>query len=223
VRVLVVEDDQELADAIGVGLRVEQMAVDVAYDGDAGLQRAAINDYDVVVLDRDLPGRHGDEVCAELIARGGRARVLMLTAAAAVEDRVDGLRLGSDDYLTKPFAFDELIARIRALARRAQPALPPQLSAGDLVLDTARRTASRSGRSIELAPKELACLELLLSASGRVVSSEELLERAWDEHADPFTNTVTVTVTISRLRGKLGQPPVIETVARSGYRIVDES
>jgi DNA-binding response OmpR family regulator len=217
VRVLVVEDDVELADAIGIGLRREQMAVDVAYDGVAGLERALFTGYDVVVLDRDLPGRHGDDVCAELLAAGCRSRVLMLTAAATIEDRVDGLALGADDYLPKPFAFAELVARIRALLRRAQPALPPVLASGDLQLDPARRTARRSGELLDLGPKEFGVLEVLLAAQGRVVSAEELLERVWDEMADPFSSTVKVTM--SRLRRKLGDPPVIQTVAQAGYRV----
>jgi DNA-binding response OmpR family regulator len=216
-RVLVVEDDEELAEAIGTGLRRAQMAVDVVYDGDAALERAAAVDYDVVVLDRDLPRVPGDEVCRRLVAAGGRVRVLMLTAAASVDDRVDGLGLGADDYLGKPFAFAELVARIRALGRRAQPALPPVLEAGGLTLDTARRAAWRDGRRLDLSPKELAVLELLLAACGRVVSAEELLERVWDEAADPFSTSVKVTV--SRLRAKLGEPPVIETVPRAGYRV----
>jgi len=217
VRVLVIEDDAELSEAIGVGLRREQMAVDIAVDGSAGLDRALVTGFDVIVLDRDLPGLHGDDVCSQLVAAGCRSRVLMLTAAATIEDRVDGLTLGADDYLTKPFAFAELVARIRALRRRAQPALPPVLCCGDLVLDPARRVARRGGRELELGPKEFGVLELLLAAQGRVVSAEELLERAWDEMADPFTTAVKVT--ISRLRRKLGDPPVIETVAQAGYRI----
>jgi DNA-binding response OmpR family regulator len=217
VRVLVVEDDGELAEAIAVGLRREQMAVDVTFDGRAGLDLALVTDYDVIVLDRDLPGVHGDDVCAQLVGARCRSRVLMLTAAATIEDRVDGLGLGADDYLPKPFAFAELVARIRALLRRAQPAVPPVLVSGDLVLDAARREASRGGRALELGPKEFAVLELLLSAEGRVVSAEELLERVWDEAADPFTSAVKVT--ISRLRRKLGDPPVIETISQAGYRI----
>jgi DNA-binding response OmpR family regulator len=217
VRVLVIEDDAELAGAIGVGLRREQMAVDLAADGDAGLERALANGYDVVVLDRDLPRMHGDEVCTRLVAAGCRSRVLMLTAAATVEDRVGGLGLGADDYLPKPFAFAELTARIRALFRRAQPALPPVLELGDLRLDPGRRAATRGGRPLGLGPKEFGALELLLAAQGRVVPAEELLDRVWDEMADPFTSSVKVT--ISRLRRKLGGPPVIETVARAGYRI----
>jgi DNA-binding response OmpR family regulator len=218
-RVLVIEDDAELSEAIGVGLRRERMAVDLALDGAAGLDRALVTGFDVIVLDRDLPGVHGDDVCAELIAAGCRSRVLMLTAAATIEDRVDGLELGADDYLPKPFAFAELVARIRALLRRAQPALPPVLRHGDLTLDPARRTASRDGRVLDLGPKEYGVLELLLAAQGRVVSAEELLERVWDEMADPFTTAVKVTM--SRLRRKLGDPPVIETLAQAGYRISD--
>ena len=216
-RVLVIEDDCELAEALAVGLRRERMAVDLAFDGDAGLERALVYGYDVVVLDRDLPGMHGDEVCAQVIKQGRRSRVLMLTAAATIEDRVDGLGLGADDYLPKPFAFAELVARIRALFRRAQPALPPVLQHGDLRVDPAQRAASRGGRPLDLGPKEFGTLELLLAAQGRVVSAEEVLERAWDEMADPFTSSVKVT--ISRLRRKLGDPPVIETVARAGYQI----
>jgi DNA-binding response OmpR family regulator len=171
----------------------------------------------VIVLDRDLPGLHGDDLCAELVRAGCRSRVLMLTAAAAIEDRVDGLDRGADDYLPKPFAFAELVARIRALLRRAQPALPPLLGRGDLLLDPARRSARRAGRILDLGPKEFGVLEVLLAAQGRVVPAEELLERVWDEMADPFTTAVKVTV--SRLRRKLGDPPVIETVAQAGYRI----
>jgi DNA-binding response OmpR family regulator len=216
-RVLVVEDDGELAAAIAAGLRQEHMAVDIANDGAAGLDRALFTDYDVIVLDRDLPGRHGDEVCAELVKAGCRSRVLMLTASATIEDRVGGLSLGADDYLPKPFAFAEFVARLRALMRRNQPALAPVLENSDLRLDPARRTATRAGRPLDLGPKEFGVLELLLAAQGRVVSAEELLERVWDEMADPFTSAVKVTV--SRLRRKLGEPPVIETMAQAGYRI----
>jgi DNA-binding response OmpR family regulator len=216
-RVLVIEDDSELAEAIGVGLRRERMAVDLAFDGTAGLERALLTGYDVIVLDRDLPGLPGDDVCGQLVAAGCRSRVLMLTAAATIEDRVDGLGLGADDYLPKPFAFAELVARIRALLRRAQPALPPVLEHGDVRLDPARRSADRAGRPLDLGPKEFGVLEALLAAQGRVVSAEELLERVWDEMADPFTTAVKVTV--SRLRRKLGEPSVIETIAQSGYRI----
>ena len=216
-RVLVIEDDAELAEAIGVGLRREQLAVDIAHDGPAGLDLALVNGFDVIVLDRDLPGLHGDDVCTELVEAGGRSRVLMLTAAATIEDRVDGLGLGADDYLPKPFAFAELVARVRALLRRAQPALPPVIARGDLRLDPGRRVASRGGRVLDLGPKEFGVLELLLAAQGRVVSAAELLERGWDEMADPFSTAVKVTV--SRLRRKLGEPPVIETVPQAGYRI----
>jgi DNA-binding response OmpR family regulator len=216
-RVLVIEDDSELADAIATGLRQEQLAVDVANDGTAGLDRALFTDYDVIVLDRDLPGRHGDDVCAELVKAGCRSRVLMLTAAATIEERVDGLSLGADDYLPKPFAFAELVARLRALMRRAQPPLAPVLEHSDLRLDPARRTATRAGRVLDLGPKEFGVLELLLAAQGRVVSAEERLERVWDEMADPFTSAVKVTM--SRLRRKLGDPQVIETMAQAGYRM----
>jgi DNA-binding response OmpR family regulator len=217
VRVLVIEDDVELAETVAVGLRRKQLAVDVAFDGPSGLDRALLNDYDVVLLDRDLPGLHGDDVCAELIASGRRSRVLMLTAAATMDDLVEGLGLGADDYLPKPFDFPVLAARISALLRRAQPAIPPVLRHGDLRLDTGQRRAWRADRQLDLAPKEFGVLELLLAASGRTVSAEELLERVWDEHADPFTNAIKIT--ISRLRSKLGDPPLIETVAKSGYRI----
>jgi DNA-binding response OmpR family regulator len=217
VRVLVIEDDRELAEAVGAGLRLERMAVDLAFDGDAGLERALVYGYDVIVLDRDLPGMHGDDICAYLIREGCRSRVLMLTAAATIEDRVDGLGIGADDYLPKPFAFAELVARIRALIRRAQPALPPVLECGEVRLDPARREASRNGVPLDLGPKEFGALELLLAARGRVVSAEELLERVWDEMADPFTSSVKVT--ISRLRRKLGDPAVVETIAQAGYRI----
>ncbi|MFE5663149.1 response regulator transcription factor [Streptomyces niveus] len=216
-RVLIVEDHRELAETVGAGLRQDGMAVDLAHDGPGALDMTAVYEYDVVVLDRDLPGLHGDDVCRALVAGGVRSRVLMLTASATIEDRVDGLGIGADDYLPKPFAFAELIARVRALARRAQPAVPPVLTHGDLSLDSTRRIARRGGRRLGLSPKELAVLELLLAAQGGVVSAEQLLERAWDQAADPFTNTVKVTV--SRLRRKLGEPPVIETVPHAGYRI----
>jgi DNA-binding response OmpR family regulator len=213
----VIEDDEELAETVAAALREAQMAVDVALDGGAGLAQALVHDYDVIVLDRDLPAVHGDQVCARLVATGARSRVLMLTGAAENEDLVDGLGLGADDYLTKPFAFTVLIARIGALARRAQPRIPPVLEHGDIVLDTAKRCAHRAGQGLELRPKEFGVLELLLAAQGRVVSPEELLERVWDDAADPFTAAVKITV--SRLRTKLGDPPVIETIAKAGYRI----
>jgi DNA-binding response OmpR family regulator len=216
-RVLIAEDHRELADTVAAGLRREGMAVDVAGDGAVALERASVYDYDVIVLDRDLPSVHGDRVC-EALARGdGRARVLMLTASAGIEDRVTGLSLGADDYLPKPFAFAELVARIRALARRAQPALPPVLDSGELRLDSGQRVARRAGRRLDLSAKEFAVLELLMAARGAVVSPEDLLARAWDQAADPFSNVVKVTV--SRLRRKLGDPPVIETVPGAGYRI----
>jgi DNA-binding response OmpR family regulator len=216
-RILVVEDHSELAEAVASGLRREGMAVDVVGDGASGLSHARIYEYDVIVLDRDLPRLHGDEVCRQLMAGGIRARVLMLTASGGIEDRVHGLSLGADDYLPKPFAFAELVARVRALARRAQPALPPVIECGDLRLDGARRRASRCGEPLELSAKEFAVLELLMGAQGAVISSEELLARAWDEAADPFSNVVKVTV--SRLRRKLGEPDPIETVPGGGYRI----
>ncbi|GAA4063747.1 response regulator transcription factor [Actinomadura miaoliensis] len=216
-RVLVVEDDEEMANAVASGLRRMRMAVDVAFDGTDGLERALTNDYDVIVLDRDLPGTHGDEVCGALVSSDTRGRILMLTAASSTDDLVDGLGLGADDYLPKPFDFPVLVARITALARRAHPVVPPVLRHGDLVVDTARRNASRGDRRLDLTPKEFGVLELLLASKGRAVSAEELLERVWDETADPFTHAVKVT--ISRLRAKLGDPPIIETVARRGYRI----
>jgi DNA-binding response OmpR family regulator len=215
--VLVVEDDEDLADAVAAGLRRAKMAVDVSLDGREGLERALLNEYDVVVLDRDLPSVHGDIIVANMVEAGRRARILMLTASSTIDNRVDGLGLGADDYLTKPFAFAELVARIGALARRAQPPVPPVLVASDVEVDTAQRLASRRGRRLDLSPKEFGVLELLIAAQGRVISAEELLERVWDERSDPFSSAVKVT--ISRLRAKLGDPPVIETVARAGYRI----
>ena len=216
VRVLVVEDHKVLADRIAEGLRDQGMAVAVAYDGETAMEVTACTDYDVVVLDRDLPRVHGDAVCASLVAGPGRARILMLTAAAAVGDRVDGLNLGADDYLGKPFAFGELIARIRALGRRG-PGSPAVVQRGDLVIDRARHRASRAGIPLTLTRKEFGVLECLASADGATVSAEELLEHVWDAHADPFSNTVAVTV--ARLRRKLGDPPLIETVTGVGYRL----
>jgi DNA-binding response OmpR family regulator len=217
VRILIVEDEQPLADAVARGLRREGMAVDVAYDGDSGHEKATVTRYDVVVLDRDLPGMSGDRLCAEIARSGAVTRVLMLTASGTISDRVTGLSLGADDYLSKPFAFAELVARLRALGRRATPAVPPVLNAGDVVLDPSRRTVSRSGTQVDLTRKEFGVLEVLLAAGGAVVSSEELLERVWDENADPFTTTVRVTV--MTLRKKLGEPGIIETVVGSGYRV----
>jgi DNA-binding response OmpR family regulator len=216
-RVLLVEDHRELAETVADVLRSEGMAVDVAFDGQAALDRAAVNGYDVIVLDRDLPRVHGDEVCRVLAAERSQSRVLMLTAAGSVEDRVDGLELGADDYLPKPFAFTELTARLRALGRRSGPPLPAILACADLRLDPARRTAIRAGRRLALSPKEFALLEYLMTAEGRIVPAEELLERVWDEAADPFT--ATVKVTLGRLRAKLGDPPLIETIREVGYRI----
>ena len=216
-RVLVVEDHVELALTIATALRGEGMVVDVALDGSDALNHVAVTRYDVVVLDRDLPGVHGDEVCRRITTSGLETRVLMLTASGTVRDRVEGLGVGADDYLPKPFDFDELVARLRALGRRSQAPLPAIFAHGDLFVDPARRRAARGGRPLALTPREFAVLEVLLSARGTVVSAEELLERAWDEHADPFTRTVLTTV--SRLRAKLGEPPVIETVPQAGYRI----
>ena len=212
-RVLVVEDQAELADSIGRVLRREGMAVDVVYDGGEALDRTGVTDYDVLVLDRDIPVVHGDDVCRRLSG----PRVLMLTASGTLADRVEGLNLGADDYLPKPFAYAELIARVRAIARRTQPAAPAVLTHGDVQLDPATRVATRAGARLALTPKEFAVLEYLLAARHRVVSAEELLERVWDEAADPFTTTVKAT--INRLRGKLGEPPLIATVPRAGYRI----
>jgi DNA-binding response OmpR family regulator len=216
-RVLVVEDHAKLATTVATVLRREGMAVDVVFDGNDALAHAAGTGYDVIVLDRNLPGVRGDDVCRALVADGCDSRILMLTAATTIEDRVDGLGIGADDYLPKPFDFAELVARIRALARRSRPALPPILVHGDLTLDSAHRRVTRAGHPLTLSPKAFAVLELLLGARGAVVSSEELLERVWDEAADPFSTAVKTT--ISRLRAKLGDPPVIETVAKSGYRI----
>ena len=218
-RVLIAEDFEVLARSIGTGLRREGMAVDVVCDGAEALERLAATRYDVVVLDRDLPGTHGDEVCRRIVAGGSGSRVLMLTAASTVADRVDGLGIGADDYLPKPFDFAELVARIRALARRSAPATPPVLTACDLMVDPARRVAMRAGRRLDLSPKEFAVLECLLAVPGQVLSAEELLYRVWDEMADPFTTTVKTT--IRRLRLKLGEPPVIHTVREGCYLIGD--
>jgi DNA-binding response OmpR family regulator len=216
-RVLVVEDHRRLAAAVAEGLRREGLAVDISFDGADAIGRVAVNRYDVVVLDRDIPGVHGDQVCRTLAEQRSETRVLMLTAASTIRDRVEGLDLGADDYLPKPFDFAELVARIRALGRRAVVPLPPTLESGDLILDPAKRVVSRAGRRLALTPKEFSLLECLLAADGRVVSAEELLARVWDEAANPFTTTVKTT--IGRLRGKLGDPPMIETVREAGYRI----
>ena len=213
---LVVEDNEVVARAVAAGLRDQGIAVDVAGDGGAGLDKVGLSPYDVIVLDRDLPVVHGDDVCARLAGRSGGARILMLTAAGAPDDRVDGLNLGADDYLAKPFHFPELVARVNALSRRV-PSAPPVLRRGELRLDRPRRRASRNGQLIPLTRKELGVLEVLMSADGAVISAEQLLERVWDEYADPFTNAVAVTV--MRLRRKLGQPPLIETVTGGGYRL----
>lgn len=219
VRILIVEDEEALAEAIARGLRREGMAVDVATDGDSGSEKATITRYDVVLLDRDLPGLSGDQLCRDIVDSSSLTRVLMLTASGSVADRVNGLSLGADDYLAKPFAFPELVARVRALGRRSTPPSPPTLTAGDLELDPAKRSVARRGEPVELTRKEFGVLEVLMSASGNVVSSEDLLERVWDEHADPFTTTVRVTV--MTLRKKLGEPGMIDTVVGSGYRIAE--
>ena len=216
-RVLIAEDEPRIAGAVARGLRREGMAVDIAADGAAALYKARVVPYDVVVLDRDLPTVHGDDVCRTLTAERPQTKVLMLTAAGGVDDLVDGFALGADDYLPKPFRFAELVARTRALARRNGAPRPPVLSAGDVELDPSRRTVSRAGEEIELAPKELAVLQVLMEAGGAVVGPDELLDKAWDEGTDPFTNTVRMTV--MTLRRKLGDPPVVHTVRGAGYRV----
>ncbi|RDH79920.1 DNA-binding response regulator [Mycolicibacterium moriokaense] len=216
-RVLVVEDERLMADAVAEGLRRHAMAVDVVYDGAAALERTGVNDYDVVVLDRDLPKVSGDEVCRTLTESDGATRILMLTAATAVVDRVAGLGLGADDYLVKPFAFDELVARIQALARRARPAAPPVLERNGIRLDPHQRAVTRDGTPISLSRKEFAVLTELLLADGGFVSAEHLLEKAWDEHIDPFTGVVRYTIMM--VRRKLGDPPVIDTEPGVGYRL----
>jgi two-component system, OmpR family, response regulator VanR len=217
VRVLLAEDEPRIAGAVARGLRREGMAVDVAQDGAAALYKARVVPYDVVVLDRDLPELHGDDVCRALAAEQPGTKVLMLTAARTTDDLVSGLSLGADDYLPKPFRFAELVARLRALARRSGTARPPVLETADVMLDPARRTATRAGRPLDLTAKEFAVLEVLLAAQGAVVSPEELVEKAWDEQLDPLSNTVRMTV--MTLRRKLGDPPLIATVRGSGYRV----
>ena len=216
-RVLVVEDERRLADAVARAFRHRAMAVDVAYEGEGALRKAGLTEYDVVVLDRDLPGVHGDEVCRALRANESGPAILMLTASGELDQIVEGLALGADDYLAKPFAFEELLARVQALARRPRRALAPVLTRGDIELDPARHEARRRGKPIELQGKEFALLRVLLEAEGRVVSGEELLARVWDENVDPFTSIVRVVV--MTLRRKLGDPPLIETIAGVGYRI----
>jgi DNA-binding response OmpR family regulator len=218
-RVLVVEDDGPLGEAIVRGLRQRALGVDLARDGAEALEKLALVDYDVVVLDRDLPVVHGDEVCRQLNESQAMTRVLMLTASTTVEHRVEGLTLGADDYMPKPFAMQELHARVRALGRRAARPRPARLEWGELVVDPARRRAERAGRSLGLTNREFAVLEELISAPGVVVSAEELMERVWDDRLDPFSNAVRVT--IATLRRKLGDPPLIETVARAGYRLTE--
>jgi two-component system, OmpR family, response regulator VanR len=217
-RVLVAEDERRLADAIARGLRREGMAVDLAPDGTDALIKARVIRYDVLVLDRDLPGTHGDDVCRAVRGERPETGILMLTAAGTLEDLVEGLSLGADDYLSKPFRFGELVARIHALARRSSPSRPPVLVHDDIELDPARRTVTRAERTVELARKEFAVLEVLMGSEGATVSAEQLLERVWDENTDPFTNVVRMT--IMTLRRKLGEPQVIETVIGVGYRMV---
>jgi two-component system, OmpR family, response regulator VanR len=216
-RVLIAEDERRVADAVARGLRREGMAVDVAGDGEAALFKGRSTDYDVIVLDRDLPALHGDDVCRTLRSERPEQKIIMLTASRALDDVVDGLALGADDYLSKPFAFAELVARVRSLGRRAGPARPAVLRSGDLELDPARHSVTRDGRDLDLTPKEFAVLELLLAAQGAVVRPEELVEKAWDEQLDPLSNTVRMTV--MTLRRKLGDPPLIATVRGSGYRV----
>ena len=216
-RVLVAEDETRVADAVARGLRREGVAVDVANDGADALFKARVHPYDVVVLDRDLPELHGDDVCRTLVRERPEVKILMLTAARSLDEMVDGLSLGADDYLPKPFRFAELVARVNALARRNGHARRPVLVVGDVELDPARRVATRGGQELALTPKEFGVLEVLLGAQGAVVSAEELLERVWDENADPFTNTVRMVV--MTLRRKLGDPPVIHTVQGAGYRV----
>ncbi|AGZ39731.1 response regulator transcription factor [Actinoplanes friuliensis] len=216
-RILVAEDEPLLADAVAQGLRHDAHAVDVVYDGGAALERAGVNDYDVLILDRDLPVVHGDEVCRRLAGRDATMRILMLTAAAEIDDRVEGLALGADDYLPKPFAFRELSARVAALGRRSRPAVPPVLRRAGISLDPHRREVFRDGRYVPLSRKEFAVLAELLRADGTAVSAEQLLEKAWDENADPFTHAVRMT--ILKLRRKLGNPPVLLTEPGVGYRI----
>jgi DNA-binding response OmpR family regulator len=216
-RILVAEDEKLLADLVAEGLRKLAMAVDVAYDGAAASQLLATNEYDVLVLDRDLPEIHGDSICRELAQSGARTRILLMTAAASIPERVAGLGLGADDYLPKPFDFRELSARVQALGRRSQSPVPPVLARAGIVLDTARRRVSRDGRDLSLSGKEFAVLESLMRANGAIVSAETLLQLAWDENCDPFTSVVRVIM--SRLRAKLGAPPCIATVPGVGYRL----
>ncbi len=215
-RVLLADDERLLADTVADGLRKRSMAVDVCYDGESALERLAVNGYDVAVLDRDMPMRSGDDVCRWIVGAGIGTRILILTAAGGIRDRVDGLGLGADDYLTKPFAFAELVARVEALARRPAPNVAPVIEHGGVVLDVPRHQVCRAGELLDLTPKEFAVLAVLMRRAGEVVSSETLLEQAWDEHADPFTNAVRVAV--MTLRKKLGEPPIVHTVPKIGYR-----
>ncbi|QFG23079.1 response regulator transcription factor [Actinomadura sp. WMMB 499] len=216
-RVLLAEDEEYLAELISDGLRAQAIATDVAHDGAAALRRFDAMDYDVLILDRDLPEVHGDEVCRRVVRSGRPTRILMLTASGTVRDRVDGLGLGADDYLGKPFSYDELVARVLALGRRSRPALPPVIEHAGITLDVSRRQAHRNGRRLDLSPKEFAVLETLMRADGAVVHTDELIEQVWDEHISYNSNAVRVTV--SKLRGKLGPPRAVETVSGAGYRI----
>jgi DNA-binding response OmpR family regulator len=216
-RVLIAEDERRLADTLAEGLRKRGLAVDVAHDGDQALHKTRVYPYDVIVLDRDMPYVHGDDVCRTVNSEQPATKILMLTAAVSLDDMVDGLAIGADDYLGKPFSFTELLARINALGRRSGEARPAVLEAGDIVLDPARRAVHRAGIPVELSPKEFGVLEVLMAAEGAAVSPEQLLERVWDEHADPFTNSVRMTIVT--LRRKLGNPPAIHTVRGAGYRV----
>jgi two-component system, OmpR family, response regulator VanR len=217
VRVLIAEDERRLADTLARGLRGQGLAVDVALAGDEALYKARVHPYDVIVLDRDMPGMHGDEVCRRVNAEQPRTKILMLTAASSLDEMVDGLGLGADDYMGKPFVFAELLARVLALGRRSGEARPAVLRSGDVELDPADRKVTRAGRPVALSPKEFGVLEAIMAAEGATVSPEKLLERVWDEHVDPFTNSVRMTVVT--LRRKLGPPPVIHTVRGAGYRV----
>lgn len=216
-RVLLAEDEEYLAELISDGLRAQAIATDVAHGGAEALRRFDAMDYDVLILDRDLPEIHGDEVCRRVIRSGLPTRILMLTASGTVQDRVEGLGLGADDYLSKPFSYDELVARVLALGRRTRPALPPVLEHAGVTLDVSRRQAHRDGRRLDLSRKEFAVLETLMRADGAVVTTDELIEQAWEEHISYNSNAVRVT--LSKLRGKLGTPPVVETVSGAGYRM----
>lgn len=219
-KILVVEDETLLADAVGKALRREDMVVDVRYDGCSALERLQLQPIDVIVLDRDIPEVHGDEVCATVRDLYPNTRVLMLTASATLEDRLEGFEVGADDYLTKPFELPELLARVKALLRRGAPEPTSVLTCGDVILDKGTRQVRRGGQSIALSPKEFAVLATLMHAQGDVISAEQLLEEAWDANADPFSNSIRVT--ISHLRRKLGQPWIVQTMPGAGYYVAEE-